>query len=91
MTLARTPTITDFAEIGRPRADVQRPRLDPNADLVVALLVVAVAPALFWTLALGGTASLLGRPLGISALAAFAALIATFLALVCGGLMSNRS
>lgn len=94
MTLATPLTLqpdTGFAFPGTVGTDIRRPRLGPNINMLIALLIVAVAPALFWTLVAAGVAWFLGQPLSTSALTAVAGSIATFLALVCSALISGRS
>ena len=74
-----------------PRASLGWPRLGPPSDALVALVIVALLPALFWVGLIGGLAAMSGMTVPPSLLLALGMAIAAFLSMIGGALLSGRS
>lgn len=61
----------------------------PIADKLLGLLLMTVAPAMFWTGCLAGAGWALGTPVRSVTLASVAVIITAFLGVICAAL-SNR-
>ncbi len=68
-----------------------REQAPASSDFALGLVVVAVLPAVFWTLVLSGAANLAGFTLGPMVLAAIGILLGGFLAAIYGAVASRSN